>query len=238
VLAFAVIMLNTDAHNPMMDTHMTRDDFIMMAGAPHVHQYTLCISLISLLSLLSPLSPLLSPLYSPLLSPLSSPLSPLLSLLSPLTFLTLLSLLSLLSPLLPLLSPLSSLLPPLTPLSSPSSLPSPLSPLPSLLYFELGPATTNPPPAHCIPCPTATSTEEGTAMDLNMLGTIFDRVQKDEIKMTDVEKPSGTPVKGAGPCRVEGLGLGFMVWGLGQGLTLRESVEVHQRAPDPPIMGT
>ena len=23
-------MLNTDAHNPMMDTHMTRDDFIMM----------------------------------------------------------------------------------------------------------------------------------------------------------------------------------------------------------------
>jgi len=33
-------------------------------------------------------------------------------------------------------------------------------------------------------------------MDLRMLGTIFDRVQKDEIKMTDVEKPSGTPTKG------------------------------------------
>ena len=36
VLAFAVIMLNTDAHNPMMDTHMTRDDFIAMATSTEV----------------------------------------------------------------------------------------------------------------------------------------------------------------------------------------------------------
>jgi Sec7-like guanine-nucleotide exchange factor len=30
VLAFAVIMLNTDAHNPNMDTKMTKKDFVDM----------------------------------------------------------------------------------------------------------------------------------------------------------------------------------------------------------------
>ena len=30
LLAFALIMLNTDAHNPMADAHMTREDFVSM----------------------------------------------------------------------------------------------------------------------------------------------------------------------------------------------------------------
>ena len=30
LLSFAIIMLNTDAHNPMADAHMTKDDFVMM----------------------------------------------------------------------------------------------------------------------------------------------------------------------------------------------------------------
>ncbi len=30
LLSFAIIMLNTDAHNPMADAHMSRDDFVMM----------------------------------------------------------------------------------------------------------------------------------------------------------------------------------------------------------------
>ncbi len=29
LLSFAIIMLNTDAHNPMADAHMSRDDFVM-----------------------------------------------------------------------------------------------------------------------------------------------------------------------------------------------------------------
>ena len=30
LLSFAIIMLNTDAHNPMADAHMSKDDFVMM----------------------------------------------------------------------------------------------------------------------------------------------------------------------------------------------------------------
>jgi hypothetical protein len=44
----------------------------------------------------------------------------------------------------------------------------------------------------------ATSTEEGGAMDLSMLGTIFDRVVEDEIRMTDARKPKAGGAGGAG----------------------------------------
>lgn len=42
VLAFAIIMLNTDAHNPMADQHMTREDFVSMncrAAEPGVSSF-------------------------------------------------------------------------------------------------------------------------------------------------------------------------------------------------------
>ena len=39
LLSFAIIMLNTDAHNPMADAHMSRDDFVMMCQSQVRHTY-------------------------------------------------------------------------------------------------------------------------------------------------------------------------------------------------------
>lgn len=36
LLAFALIMLNTDAHNPMADAHMAKADFVGMCQAQQV----------------------------------------------------------------------------------------------------------------------------------------------------------------------------------------------------------
>ena len=42
LLSFAIIMLNTDAHNPMADAHMSRDDFVMMCQTQVDLQTPLC----------------------------------------------------------------------------------------------------------------------------------------------------------------------------------------------------
>ena len=41
LLAFALIMLNTDAHNPMADAHMAKADFVGMCQVQQVRRQTL-----------------------------------------------------------------------------------------------------------------------------------------------------------------------------------------------------
>ena len=48
LLSFAIIMLNTDAHNPMADAHMSKDDFVMMCQTQVIHCALSCIPKFSL----------------------------------------------------------------------------------------------------------------------------------------------------------------------------------------------